>query len=90
MIISGRLPRRGASCHQNGKILAAKGLRSGRLETKTPCATNTNFRLASVTKQFTHGGDDPRRAKKTFARRATHGLFPEFPNTANSSAFANC
>src|SRR5437870_3188102 len=37
----------------NGKIVAAKGYGLANLETKTPCGTNTNFRLASVTKQFT-------------------------------------
>jgi len=38
---------------QNGKILAAKSYGLADVENKIPCATNTNFRLASVTKQFT-------------------------------------
>ena len=37
----------------NGKPIFAKGYGLANLETKTPCTTNTNFRLASVTKQFT-------------------------------------
>jgi len=38
--------------HQ-GKPVFAKGYGLANLDTKTPCTTNTNFRLASVTKQFT-------------------------------------
>ena len=37
----------------NGKSVFAKGYGLADLITKTPCTTNTNFRLASVTKQFT-------------------------------------
>src|SRR3989441_8318547 len=37
----------------NGKPVFAKGYGLANLDTKTPCTTNTNFRLASVTKQFT-------------------------------------
>jgi CubicO group peptidase (beta-lactamase class C family) len=37
----------------NSKPVFAKGYGLANLETKTPCTTNTNFRLASVTKQFT-------------------------------------
>src|SRR6267378_2893261 len=37
----------------NGKPVFAKGYGLANLESKTPCTTNTNFRLASVTKQFT-------------------------------------
>lgn len=36
-----------------GKPVFAKGYGVANLETKTPCTTNTNFRLASVSKQFT-------------------------------------
>jgi len=36
-----------------GKPVFAKGYGLADLETRVPCATNTNFRLASVTKQFT-------------------------------------
>src|SRR5882762_10761892 len=37
----------------NGKPVFTKGYGLANLESKTPCTTNTNFRLASVTKQFT-------------------------------------
>jgi len=37
----------------DGKIALAKGYGLANLEEKVPCGTNTNFRLASVTKQFT-------------------------------------
>ncbi|HOX58888.1 MAG TPA: serine hydrolase domain-containing protein [Candidatus Paceibacterota bacterium] len=36
-----------------GKVLAAKGYGLANIEEKTPCDPETNFRLASVTKQFT-------------------------------------
>jgi len=38
---------------KDGKALFAKGYGLADLERKIPCTTNTNFRLASVTKQFT-------------------------------------
>src|SRR6267142_3609050 len=38
---------------QQGKVLFAKGYGLADLEARTPCTTNTNFRLASATKQFT-------------------------------------
>ena len=38
---------------KEGKPLFAKGYGLADFEKKTPCTTNTNFRLASVTKQFT-------------------------------------
>ena len=38
---------------KSGKVVLAKGYGLANLEEKTPCGTNTNFRLASVTKQFT-------------------------------------
>ena len=38
---------------QDGKIAFAKGYGLANVEEKIPCTTNTNFRLASVTKQFT-------------------------------------
>lgn len=38
---------------KGGKVVLAKGYGLANLEEKTPCGTNTNFRLASVTKQFT-------------------------------------
>jgi len=38
---------------RDGKTIFAKGYGLADLETKLPCTTNTNFRLASVSKQFT-------------------------------------
>jgi CubicO group peptidase (beta-lactamase class C family) len=38
---------------QDGKIALAKGYGLANVEEKTPCGPETNFRLASVTKQFT-------------------------------------
>jgi CubicO group peptidase (beta-lactamase class C family) len=38
---------------QDGAVVFAKGYGRADLETKTPCAPETNFRLASVSKQFT-------------------------------------
>jgi CubicO group peptidase (beta-lactamase class C family) len=38
---------------KDGKIAFAKGYGLANVEEKVPCGTNTNFRLASVTKQFT-------------------------------------
>jgi CubicO group peptidase (beta-lactamase class C family) len=38
---------------KDGKALFAKGYGQADLEKRIPCTTNTNFRLASVTKQFT-------------------------------------
>src|SRR5437867_2663490 len=65
---------------KEGNPLFAKGYGLANLETKTPCTTNTNFRLASVTKQFTamavlilaDGG------KLKLDERLTE-FFPEFP-----------
>jgi CubicO group peptidase (beta-lactamase class C family) len=38
---------------QEGKIVLAKGFGLANVEERIPCDTNTNFRLASVSKQFT-------------------------------------
>src|SRR5258707_10807336 len=38
---------------QDGRVAFAKSYGLASLEDKTPCRTKTNFRLASVTKQFT-------------------------------------
>ena len=38
---------------RDGKVLFAKGFGLADVENYAPCTTNTNFRLASVTKQFT-------------------------------------
>jgi CubicO group peptidase (beta-lactamase class C family) len=46
-------PGAGVTVIRNGKIIFAQGYGLSDLEEKVPCRTNTNFRLASVTKQFT-------------------------------------
>jgi CubicO group peptidase (beta-lactamase class C family) len=38
---------------QNGKVVLAKGYGLANLEEKIPCTPETNFRIASLTKQFT-------------------------------------
>ena len=38
---------------KRGNVIFAKGYGLANLEEKIPCGPNTNFRLASVTKQFT-------------------------------------
>src|SRR5690349_17643273 len=38
---------------QNGKVLLAKGYGLANVEERIPCTPETNFRLASLTKQFT-------------------------------------
>jgi CubicO group peptidase (beta-lactamase class C family) len=64
----------------HGRLIFAKGYGLANLDTKTPCTTNTNFRLASVTKQFTA------MAVMILAERRQLALgepltafFPEFP-----------
>jgi CubicO group peptidase (beta-lactamase class C family) len=65
---------------QNGKILVAKGYGLSDLEKTTACSTNTNFRLASVTKQFTAMAVMilAERKKLSLNERLTD-FFPEFP-----------
>ncbi len=65
---------------KGGKIVLAKGYGLANVEEHIPCATNTNFRLASVTKQFTA------MAVMILAERGKLSLeewltdfFPEFP-----------
>ena len=64
----------------NGKPVFAKGFGLADLEKKTPCTTNTNFRLASVTKQFTAMAVLilVERGKLSLDERLT-AFFPEFP-----------
>ncbi|MDB6028126.1 MAG: Penicillin-binding protein 4 [Verrucomicrobiales bacterium] len=50
---SGPAPGAAVMVIKNGKPLLAKAYGMANLEKKTPCSTKTNFRLASVTKQFT-------------------------------------
>src|SRR5213083_1948258 len=65
---------------KEGKPLFAKGFGLADLEKKTPCTTNTNFRLASVTKQFTAMAVLilVERGKLSLDDRLTD-FFPEFP-----------
>ncbi|MBA4146505.1 MAG: beta-lactamase family protein [Verrucomicrobia bacterium] len=65
---------------KDGKPVFTKGYGMADLEKRIPCSTNTNFRLASVTKQFTA------MAILTLAERGKLSLedrvpkyFPEFP-----------
>src|SRR5713101_3684401 len=65
---------------QEGKILFAKGYGLANLEDHIPCALNTNFRLASLSKQFTAMSvlilAD--KGKLSLDERLTE-FFPEFP-----------
>lgn len=65
---------------RNGKILFAKGYGLANVEEKVPCSTNTNFRLASVTKQFTAMAVMmlAERKKLSLDERLVD-FFPEFP-----------
>jgi len=47
------IPGASVAVIQDGKVRFAKAYGMAEVEAKIPCATNTNFRLASVTKQFT-------------------------------------
>jgi CubicO group peptidase (beta-lactamase class C family) len=69
---------------KRGKILLAKGYGLANLEEKAPCGTNTNFRLASVTKQFTAMSVMilVERKKLSLDERLTD-CFPEFPAYGN-------
>jgi len=49
----GNAPGAAVTVIKEGKPLFVKGYGLADLENKIPCTTNTNFRLASVTKQFT-------------------------------------
>jgi CubicO group peptidase (beta-lactamase class C family) len=67
-----------------GKVLMAKAYGLADLEAKTACGTNTNFRLASVTKQFTAMAVMilVERKKLSFDERLTDCV-PEFPPYGN-------
>ena len=65
----------------NGKAVFAKGYGLANLEGKTPCTTNTNFRLASVTKQFTAMAVMILvEQKKLMLDERLTNFFPEFPD----------
>jgi CubicO group peptidase (beta-lactamase class C family) len=63
-----------------GKVVLTKGYGLASVEERIPCGTNTNFRLASVTKQFTAMAVMilAERGKLSFDERLTD-FFPEFP-----------
>jgi len=66
---------------QNGKVLLAKGYGVANVEEKIPCTPETNFRLASLTKQFTAMSililvD----RKKLSLDESLTEFFPEFPS----------
>jgi CubicO group peptidase (beta-lactamase class C family) len=65
---------------QHGKVLFAKGYGLADVEARIPCATNTNFRLASVTKQFTAMAVMLLAERKKLSLEETlPDFFPEFP-----------
>jgi len=64
----------------HGKPVFAKGYGLANLDTKTPCTTNTNFRLASVTKQFTAMAVMILVERKALSLdESLAAFFPEFP-----------
>ena len=66
---------------KGGKVLLAKGYGLANVEERIRCGTNTNFRLASVTKQFTAMAVMilAERKKLSLDERLTD-FFPEFPD----------
>ena len=66
------------------KVVLAKGYGLANVEGRIPCGTNNNFRLASVTKQFTAMAVMilAERGKVSFDERLTD-FFPEFPAYGN-------
>ena len=64
----------------NGRVLFAKGYGLANLEQQLPCGLNTNFRLASVTKQFTAMAVMIlTKLKKLTLDEPLAEFFPEFP-----------
>ena len=47
------VPGVAVAVRKDGQVVFAKGYGLADLERKIPCTTHTNFRLASLTKQFT-------------------------------------
>jgi CubicO group peptidase (beta-lactamase class C family) len=65
---------------RKGKVVFAKGYGLADVEGHVPCATNTNFRLASVTKQFTAMAVMILAERKRLSLNETLAdFFPEFP-----------
>ncbi|MEK7781498.1 MAG: serine hydrolase domain-containing protein [Verrucomicrobiota bacterium] len=66
---------------QNGKSIFAKGYGLADPDSKTSCTTNTNFRLASVTKQFTAMAVLMLAERKALSLdEPLPAFFPEFPD----------
>ena len=64
----------------HGKPVFAKGYGLANLDSKIPCTTNTNFRLASVTKQFTAMAVMILAERKALSLgESLSAFFPEFP-----------
>jgi CubicO group peptidase (beta-lactamase class C family) len=69
----------------NGKPVFAKGYGLANLDIKTPCTSNTNFRLASVSKQFTAMAVMMLVERKQLALdEPLPAFFPEFPGYGES------
>ncbi|HEX8163368.1 MAG TPA: serine hydrolase domain-containing protein [Pyrinomonadaceae bacterium] len=66
---------------RDGKVLFKKAYGLANLEDKTPCATDTNYRLASLTKQFTAAAVMllAERGKLSYDSTLTD-FFPDFPD----------
>jgi len=65
---------------RNGAVVFGKGYGLADLETRSPCSTNTNFRLASVSKQFTAMAVLMLAERKKLSLDETlPAFFPEFP-----------
>jgi CubicO group peptidase (beta-lactamase class C family) len=69
---------------QDGKILLAKGYGLANVEEKIPCTPETNFRLASLTKQFTAMSILILADRKRLSlEESLREFFPEFPSYGN-------
>ena len=77
---SGNVPGATVMVIKDGAPVFAKAYGLANLEMKIPCTTNTNFRLASVTKQFTAMSIMilAERGKLSLADKLSK-FFPEFP-----------
>jgi CubicO group peptidase (beta-lactamase class C family) len=77
---SGNHPGAAVMMIREGKPVFAKAYGMADIEKKVPCSTNTNFRLASVTKQFTAMGILilSERGKLSLDDKLTK-FFPDFP-----------
>jgi CubicO group peptidase (beta-lactamase class C family) len=66
---------------RDGKVLFKKAYGLANLEEKTPCATDTNYRLASLTKQFTAAAVMLLAERRKLSYESTLAdLFPGFPD----------